>query len=59
MNDIVINTDSATMVGCLKSTISGVKTKSAAEIHIKRTLGIFKSITEERRIKVDVRLVRS
>ena len=58
----MVYTDSATVEGWLKTTLSGerrVRTKGAADILIKRRLGIFKSLVEELHLSVEVRLVKS
>ena len=62
LKDIVVHTDSATVQGWLKITMTGerrVKTKGAAEILVKRRLGIFKSLIDELQLRVEVRLVKS
>ena len=62
LKDIVVHTDSATVQGWLKITMSGerrVKTKGAAEILVKRRLGIFKNLIDELQLRVEVRLVKS
>ena len=62
ITNIVVKTDSATVEGWLKLTMSGerrVKTKGAAEILIKRRLGIFKNLVDELNLNVEVNLVKS
>ena len=62
LKDIVVHTVSATVQGWLKITMTGerrVKTKGAAEILVKRRLGIFKSLIDELQLRVEVRLVKS
>lgn len=62
LKDIQVVTDSATVHGWLQLTLSGerrVRTKGAAEILIKRRLGVFKSLCEEMNLAVTVRLVKS
>ena len=55
-------TDSATVHGWLNLIMSGdraVRTKGAAEIIVKRRLGIFRSLVEELGLNVEVMLVKS
>lgn len=62
LQDVTVMTDSATVEGWLKLTLNGerrVKTKGAAEILIKRRLGVLKSLVEELGLRLDVKLVRS
>ena len=59
---VEIVTDSATVYGWLCLTLTEekkVKTKGAAEVLVKRRLGIFKSLVEELGLQVTVRLVKS
>ena len=62
LRNIVVNTDSATVEGRLKTTLSGerrVRTKGAAKILINRRLDIFTSFVEEQHLSVEVGLVKS
>ena len=62
LKDITVMTDSATVCSWIKLTLSEekkVKTKGAAEILVKRRLGILKSLIEELGLSVNVKLVKS
>lgn len=62
LEKVEIITDSATVYSWLSLTLTGekkVKTKGAAEVLVKRRLGIFKSLVEELGLQVVVRLVKS
>ena len=59
---IIVRTDSETVEGWVKTTLSGerrVKTKGAAEILIKRRLGVLKSLVDELHLDIKVELVTS
>ena len=62
MRDITVMTDSATVCGWGRNTMSGekrVKSKEAAEMLVKRRLGVLRSMTDELGLSVSVELVRS
>ena len=62
LNDITVMTDSATVCGWIRNTLSEekrVKSKGAAEMLVKRRLGVLKSMIDELGLFVRVELVRS
>ena len=62
LNEVTVKTDSATVCNWLKLTISEerrVRTKGAAEMLVKRRLGIFKSMIHELNMNISVVLVKS
>jgi len=62
LRDVTVMTDSATVEGWVKVTLSGerrVRTKGAAEILIKRRLGVLRSLVEELDLRLEIKLVRS
>ena len=62
LKKITVVTDSATVSGWIKVTLSEekrVKTKGAAEVLVKRRLGVLKTLVSELGLTVSVQLVRS
>jgi len=62
LKEITVKTDSATVVGWLKLVLSGekrVKTKGAAEILIRRRLGVLKDLVSEIGLRIQVEFVKS
>ena len=62
ITELVVKTDSSTVRSWVQLSLSGdhpVRTKGAAEVLIKRRLGILKSLIEELGIKVSIELVPS
>ena len=62
MRDITILTDSATVCGWVKTTMTEekrVKSKGAAEMLVKRRLGVLKSMIEELGLSIRVQFVKS
>ena len=62
MSEFVLVTDSATVFRWIQMTLTEekkIKTKGAAEIVIKRRLGVLKNLVDEFNLKIDVKLVPS
>ena len=62
LKHVVLMTDSATVFGWVRLTLSGernIRTKGAAEVIIKRRLGIFKNLVDELGLRIEIKLVES
>ena len=62
LKNILVKTDSATVVGWVRTTLSGerrVKTKGAAEMLIKRRLSTLRDLVEEMNLTIELTLVKS
>ncbi|GFO30150.1 Pol polyprotein [Plakobranchus ocellatus] len=59
LKQIVLMSDSEVVSGWLKATLSEERKKGAAEMLIKRRLGVFKSLVDELKLEVEVRYVAS